>query len=244
MSSKKTPTSLNKLSVTERFEMLESLLKVLETDSCLQIYSYLILFGKTTPAKLREVTGQSKATVFRNLSLLHETEVLDKAEDPNADDKRYNLYYYVKQDILQLVKDIFSSGIEKHAIENSKQDILARWTNAVEALPLALGQFTNQFIMLSASTESTVTDSGRVAVAKIISFRVGETDDLANLITQISNLVRTFESRKAKHKRNFKKPLNRPVAMSISLTFLSPNDSIPFEGAAAISKDCDNESQK
>jgi DNA-binding transcriptional ArsR family regulator len=240
MSPKTTPKSLKKHSILERFNMLESLLKVLETDSCLQIYSYLILFGQTTPAKLREVTGQSKATIFRNLAVLYETEVLDKVEDPDAEDKRYNLYYYVNQDILQLVRKLYSTELDEYAGVSNQQDVINRWTNAVEALPLALSQFTNHFIMLSASTESTQNDGRCMAVAKILSFRVGETDDLGNLITQISNLVKTFESRKKREKRDFKEPLNQPVAMSISLTFPSPEGSIPFEGAASMYKECDD----
>jgi hypothetical protein len=239
MSSKTVVPGIKKLSLSERFEKLQDLLKVLETDSCLQIYAYLILYGKTTPAKLREVTGQSKATIFRNLALLYETGILDKIEDPSATDKRYNLNYYVKQDILKLVKLIYNSEVDKYARENNKSDVISQWMFSVEALPLTLSQFTNQMIAFSAATSAT--EENCLALVKLISFRVGESDDLNILMGQISNLISSFEQKKSKRKRDFKDPLNQPVALSISLTFLSPQDAIPIGDSSTISRICSEE---
>jgi predicted transcriptional regulator len=237
MSSKTLTKSIKKLSVLERYEKLKALLKVLETDSCLQIYSYLLLFGKTTPARLREITGQSKATIFRNLALLYETDVLDKMEDPSATDKRYNLYYYVKQDLLKLVKTIYNSDVDSHAREDDKSDIISRWMISVEALPLTLSQFTNQMIAYSAAVSANE-DENCMALVKIISFRIGESEDLNELVKQMSELINTFEQKKNGLKRNFKTPLTRPVSLSISLTFLSPQDAIPLSDSATVSQVC------
>lgn len=52
--------------------------KIINTESCLLIYSYLTLYGKTTPVELRQRINLSKATVFRSLALLTEAGIVSK----------------------------------------------------------------------------------------------------------------------------------------------------------------------
>ena len=69
-----------KLNLDAKLSKMEQLLKIINIDSCLLIYSYLMVFGKTTPAELRKVTGLSKATMFRNLALFSDAGILKKRD--------------------------------------------------------------------------------------------------------------------------------------------------------------------
>ncbi|MHA2286521.1 MAG: hypothetical protein ACXABZ_11705 [Candidatus Thorarchaeota archaeon] len=203
---------------------MELLTKVISLESCLMIYSYLMVFGKTTPSELRDVTGQSKATMFRNLALLSDAGVLKKLEDNSVEDKRYSLHYYLSKNLFDLTKQVYSSKVRDYAISKERSDLITEWLNSIESLPFLLNQFTSQMIMLMAKRPVSESDATCHMVSKFLVFRLGDLNQVGELHKRLADFVKDFDSRHADAKRDWKMPLTRPVSMSINVVALNPED--------------------
>ena len=215
------------------FDKIKQLLKIIDTESCLLIYSYLMLFGRATPAKLREVTGISKATVFRNLALLHDAEVLAK-EEVSVSDRRYGLHYYISKNLFDIAKRLYSKKVQKYAVESNNQALLDRWAIALETLPLILNRLTTELILKVAQLPSEAEPDECVVITKMVAFRVGNIDAAPLIIKEIANLVKTFDTQAGSKKRNWKKPLSKPAAMTVSLVAMGGE--IPKDPSAIVAK--------
>jgi predicted transcriptional regulator len=189
------------------------------------IYSYLMLFGKTTPAELREITGQSKATMFRNLSLLTEAELIEKLVDESVSDKRYSTYYYVSKEITKISKQLYSKKLKKFAEESKRGQVIDDWMTTIEALPLKLSRLTSELIMLMAEKSS---EEGVPCpiVSKMLVFRLADIDQVSVVHKKLVDFVSGFDSRKSAGKRDWKKPLKRPFVLSIGVVALNPDESL------------------
>ena len=198
--------------------------KIVNTDSCLMIYSYLMLFGKTTPAELREITGQSKATMFRNLSLLTEAGLIDKLVDNSVSDKRYSTNYYVSEEIMKISKRPYSKKLEKFAEESNRDQIIDDWMTTIETLPLKLSRLTSELIMLMAERSSEDDSVPYPVVSKMLVFRLVDIDQVSVVHKKLVDFMSDFDSRKSTEKRDWKKPLKRPVVLSIGVVALNPDE--------------------
>lgn len=198
--------------------------KIVNTDSCLIIYSYLMLFGKTTPAELREITSQSKATMFRNLALLADAGLLNKLVDNSVSDKRYNTSYYVSQEIMKVSKQLSSKKLEKYAKESGKGQIIENWFSTIEALPLKLSRLTSELILLMAGRASEQEGVTCPVVSKMLVFRLADIDNVSEIHQKLIDFVGDFDLRKSSKKRDWKKPLKQPVVLSIGVVALNPDE--------------------
>jgi hypothetical protein len=223
-----------KLAPKQRLERMLEFVKIAGIESCLQIYSYLLLFGLTTPAKLRDVTSLSKATMFRNLALLSKAGILAKEEIDSTPDKRYRLHYYIENDLVKQMKAIYSKDVEEYAGERGKLDLLMNYGRALEGLPLELNRISNELILHCPEDAADADESACLVVRKMLSFQVGEADDLESLMEEVTKLVKAFESTKSGGRRNMKKPLKKPVVMSISLAVIDTEESTIPEDALAL----------
>lgn len=213
--------------------------KIIGLDSCLLIYSYLLLFGRTTPAKLREVTGLSKATMFRNLALLFDAGLIEKEDVKTASDKRYSLHYYISRDIMKEASELSMNSVVDYAQKEGKVDIITRWGNALETLPIALNRHSSQLIMQLAQTPTDNAQDDCLVISRFLSFRVDEVEDLTALFHLMHEVVNRFDSLKSIKKRNMKKPLRMPVVMSLSLTTAGPVQPELPKGAVAFVRQCE-----
>ena len=182
-----------------------------------------MLFGKTTPAELREITGQSKATMFRNLSLLAEVGLLKKQVDNSVSDKRYNTSYYVSKEIMKISKQLSSKKLEKYAVESGNSQVIENWFSTIESLPLKLSQLTSELIILKAGKSSEEGIPCPV-VSKMLVFRLAEVEQVSIVHQKLVEFVSDFDSRKSTGKRDWKKPLRKPVVLSIGVVALSPDE--------------------
>ncbi len=175
-----------------------------------------MLFGRTTPAKLREVTGLSKATMFRNLALLYDAKILAK-EEVSVSDRRYSLHYYISKSLQDEAKRLYSKRIQEFAVETNKEDILGRWVMSLETLPLELNRFTTELILKVAQIPSDPDTDDCVVITKMVAFRVGDISDAPVIMKLIGDLVKAFEMQGISKRRNWKKPLSHPATMTVSL---------------------------
>ncbi len=220
-----------KQNLDDKLSKMEQLLKIINIDSCLLIYSYLMVFGKTTPAELRAVTGLSKATMFRNLALLSNAGILKKQDVKDVSDRRYSLHYFLGKNLVELTKKLFSSRLRKHAEASDRTDLVHTWLSTIEVLPLLLNQYTTQAIMLMAEKSQTESEVACPIVSKMIIFRLGDISKIGTLNRRIIKLVEDFDSKQVPGKRDYKAPLTHPVALSINVVALNPSDIPKIPGA-------------
>lgn len=220
-----TPTPLN---LDDQLKRIALLTRIATLDSCLQIYSFLTLFGKTTAAKLRQKTGLSNATVFRSLALLSEAGIADKEEDPDVADRRYNLYYHVIRDLMELSKKLVTKEVARELEARGRIKPLQAWYQALETLPSSLNRFASQHLltMKYATDESDSEEEARII--KMMAFCVDSIDDVETLLMKVQDFLDEFESLRGQRREDWKKPLANPVVLSVSVVAPAP-ESIPCE---------------
>ncbi|MHA2044732.1 MAG: MarR family transcriptional regulator [Candidatus Thorarchaeota archaeon] len=213
-----TPKSDTKRNEQEHLEKMVQLTKIIGLDSCLLIYSYLLLFGQTTPAKLRDVTGLSKATMFRNLALLLEAGLIEKEDVKTTSDKRYSLHYHISRDLMKTASQLGVKSVVTHAQKEGKS---------------------SQLIMQLAQTPTDDSEDACLVISRFLSFRVDEVEDLSALFHLMHEVVERFDSLKSSKKRNMKKSLRTPVVLSISLTATGSDQPELPKGAVAFVRQCE-----
>jgi hypothetical protein len=195
-----------------------------------------MIFGKTTPAELRKVTGQSKATMFRNLARLSDAGILKKEEVKSVDDKRYSLHYYISKNLMDMTKKLYSKKLAQYAASHGKSNLIRDWVSSIEALPYILNQQTSRLILHKAQEPS---EDGRcVVVSKFLAFRVEDLKSVGPLHKKLQAIVENIDSKKGDSKRNWKEPLKHPVAISMSVVSLNPEGLPTDTGTVVELTDC------
>lgn len=203
---------------------MKLLAKICQLESCLLLYSYLMLFGKTTPVELREKTGLGKATIFRNLALLLKAGIVEKEEDMTIVDKRYSLHYYLSQNLLNLSKLLCSTELIDYAKATDQSQIVENWLSTLDTFPLALNRFTSELILAMRHPSSPGLPSTCQKVAKIMMFRLEDVEDFSALIEKLKEFAKDLDVHIIKGKRDWKKPLQQPAAISLSVVALDPEE--------------------
>ena len=198
---------------------MELMSRIIKIDSCLSIYSYLMLFGKTTPAELRNATGLSKATMFRSLALMSEAGVLAHEEDSEVADKRYSQHYYISQNIIEMSKELSSPGLASYAESQGRAGLVAEWIRNLEFLPATLNQHTTQ-LLISMSCQEEVKESSPNVVTKLMVFRVDEGENPGEVLKSLQDFVEWFDGKHKTKRRDWRKPIRNPVVLSMSLVSL------------------------
>lgn len=207
---------MSSLNLEKQLLRIPFLTKIIKTESCLLIYSYLALFGKTTPAELRKRTNLSKATIFRNLSLLTEAGILTKEINDQIIDRRYNLEYYISETLADISKIFFSKRLLKYVESQKKLDTLDNLLSQLEFLPLILNRLTSQ-LMISTCKYPSFRDVKQNRVVKTLIFRLKEEENYENFHKKLMDLIEYVDTKKIEKKRNMKEPMKNPVAFSVSI---------------------------
>lgn len=216
------------LNIDAQLERIALLTRIATLDSCLQIYSFLILFGRTTAAQLRQKTGLSNATVFRSLALLSEAGIVDKEEDPDVPDRRYNLYYFVTGNLMGLSKKLVPKDVAKELEKRGRTKELQAWYQALETLPLTLNRFASQYVLSMKYTAAESESEEEVKIIKMMAFCVDSIDDVETLLMKLQDFLGKFESLRGQRRESWKKPLQNPVVLSVSIVAPAP-ESVPCE---------------
>ncbi len=185
-----------------------------------------MLFGKTTPAQMRKMTGLSKATMFRNLSLMLEAELIEKEEDESVSDKRHSLNYYVKEDLLEITKEPYSEDLKRYIQEQGKISILNEWVETLQTLPLTLNQITTKLLLTKQHRTAEIAEEDCDKLVMLLTFRVEDMNNLKELKSKIQELLEVMKESKVKTPRNWKNPLKNPVTVSINVLALNPDESL------------------
>ncbi len=222
----------------QKLHQMETMVEIISLESCLEIYSYLMIFGKTTPAHLREVTKQSKATMFRNLARLSEADILDKEEVKSVDDKRYSTHYFITKNLVDVVKGLYTVKLGNYAEVKGKSQLVRQWLSLVESLPYMLHQYTSKLMIFGIQSEPSLRDTTCDVVSKFLSFRLIDIDDVGTLHKKLQSIVEFIDQNQTGGKRDWKKPLTHPVAISFSVVALNPRGLKSETGSIVSVREC------
>ncbi|MCW3997924.1 MAG: MarR family transcriptional regulator [Candidatus Bathyarchaeota archaeon] len=209
--------------------------KIINTESCLLIYSYFTLYGKTTPVELRQRINLSKATVFRSLALLTEAGIVTKEINDQIADKRFSIEYYISETLEEFSKVTVSKEIKKYAKTQGKLRILEDWLSQLEFLPLVLNRLTSQ-LMISVCDDPSSQKREKKQIIKTLVFRLKEEENYAEFQEKLKNFMREIDAKHSKRKRNMKQPMKNPVAFSISVVAFSDDLETICEDSVVIKK--------
>ena len=204
------------LNLEKQIARIPLLTKIINTESCLLLYSYLALYGKTTPAELRQRINLSKATIFRSLAQLTEAEIIAREVNNQVTDKRYNVEYYISETLADFSKFSFSMELREYAKSQEKSVVLEEWLSQLEFLPLVLNQLTSQ-LMISTCEPTSSPDAKKTRIIKTLIFRLKEEENYSQFHKKLIDFVEDVDSVHSEKKRNMKDPMKNPVAFSVSV---------------------------
>ncbi len=143
---------MKKLKHDDILETIEKNLKVYKIGSCLLIYFYLMIYGKSTPYQLRFDLDVSKATLFRSLGFLLDARFVIKDEIGNSSDKRYTHYYSTAKTISEISNIELSEELKEFAKKKNKIKILEEWELTLQRAPSIYGNITSKLFELKRKT--------------------------------------------------------------------------------------------
>ena len=202
----------------ETIRMMEKQLKVFVHESCQVIHTYLTIFGKMTHNDLMDRLEFSRGTIFQSLLLLQEAGLVEKGIDPSIEDKRKNVFYYSTGADIEVLME---RGFLNYIIKAGKLDVYKNWVK--NSLIISTSMLRTAYrISIQPLLEKIEKKSKSQLKSKeregeyIIKYT--EIDSIANregLIKKIESCIEEFERQIKGTERDYKEPLENPVAFSI-----------------------------
>lgn len=202
----------------ETIRMMEKQLQVFVHESCQVIHTYLTIFGKMTHNDLIDRLEFSRGTIFQSLLLLQEAGLVEKGIDPSIEDKRKNVFYYsTGADIEVLMNNSFL----KYIMKAGKLDVYKNWVKnsliiSTSMLKTAY-RISIQPLLEKIEKKSRSQVRSKEREGKYI-IKYTEIDSIASqdkLIKKIESCIKEFEEQIKGKERDYKEPLEDPVAFSI-----------------------------
>ncbi len=150
--------------------------------------------------------------------------LLTKEEDPSVSDRRYRTHYYIHQTLGELLENARTEGLAQHAQENNEPQLVTKWTQAWETVPLKLNQLTTRLMLSMRHTTPLGDQETCQRITKIIGFHVAEEGQFGGLDTRLKEFIKDLQTHLSKVKRNWKEPLKQPIAIAINVVTLNPEE--------------------
>lgn len=215
----------------ERLEKMESILKVLSTSSCLQVYFYLKIYGKSPPSEIGNIVQISNATLFRHLNLLKQSDLVEREKNEMIEDKRFTSKYFVCRDLHSLYEYELDEKLEKIAKDNGIEYIIEDWTKLIPNIASVFADSITQLFMKIHSQSKLKIKHGHheeildeVKSGKIMSFGIIDEEKYDEFTKEIFQVLMKYRKRK---KITIGEAITNPVAFSINvMKFPTPEEKL------------------
>ena len=157
--------------------------------------------------------------------------ILRKEENPAIADKRYRTHYFIHRTLGEVLEQAISERLVEHAQARGQSQLVRSWMEAWEITPLTLNRLTTTLMLGMRHTgEAGVSDTCR-KVTKVIGFHVAEGEQLDAIVVKLRQLLTDLQSQISESRRDWKKPLKRPIALSITVVTVNPEEICDAAGA-------------
>ncbi|MFX1318597.1 MAG: hypothetical protein ACFE9D_09580 [Promethearchaeota archaeon] len=167
--------------------------------------------------------------------------LLTKEEDATVEDRRYRTHYYIHQTLGQLLERTTADGLVNYAQEKKGSEILNRWVQAWETVPLILNQLTTRLMLSQRHPINNGNQEACHKVTKIIGFHVAEKGQFDGLDIRLTEFIQDLQVHLSKVKRNWKEPLRHPMAIALSVVTLNPDEICDARCQFELIKDSNNQ---
>ena len=117
-----------------------------------------------------------------------------------------------------------SERLVEHAQGRGQSQLVRSWMEAWEIAPLTLNRLTTTLMLAMRHTgEAGIPDTCR-KVTKVIGFHVGERHQFEGIVVKLKQLLADLQSQISESKRDWKQPLKQPIALSISMVTVDPEE--------------------
>ncbi len=200
---------------------IERIIRITNTDSCFLIYFQLLIFGKSTPSELRKKTNQGKSSLYRNLSLLFDADLVGKETDQTVTDKRYQTYYYAKISLGEFSKVELREELLIFAKEKHKIGVINEYELLIQKMPIIFTQlcstlFLNQdpITKVKILNRANSIDSNLLEECNVILFTLFDAEENPQIIKKFSKFLKSMDMKKIGRKQE---GMRIPVALSINM---------------------------
>ncbi|MFX0075053.1 MAG: hypothetical protein ACFE96_06390 [Candidatus Hermodarchaeota archaeon] len=199
---------------TQKYDKLikhiETHLKVFTHESCIIIYTHLMIFGRMRYDDLLEKTRLGRATIFRSLKILQDAGLVKKGIDPDIEDKRKNTFYYAQEENIDLGRP--DKEFMAYLKKVGKFDLCEKWLKNSISIPMGMIKSASNIIIrqdMQKSIDKTPTGRKRVILYGIDSY-----EDSSEILAKIAELIE--ELKRQRHERpDYKQPLEKPAIFSL-----------------------------
>ena len=209
------PKEVNPKEFSSVLAKMKNFLKIYKIDSCMLIIFYLVIYGKITPQKIKQLTDLSSSTLFRNLSLLHEVKFIAKEEDISIEDKRYRTHYFIDK-ALSIQNEIPMSKEFMRYLMSDHFEFYKDWYSTVSNLSGTLARYAAE---LNSKQRFTVPQEHQEDTRNgDIQFLTFFEEDLhKDLIEKIRTLVKEIMMEKRNENNITQYGLKDPIIMYLNL---------------------------
>ena len=220
-------SELQTTSLDEKLRVIENLTKIITTESILSIYFYFLVYGPSTPAILKEKLGMKKTTLFRNLNVLKDEDLVEQLIDSNVKDKRHQIIYQIKHRIQNKTNIIITDELLEYSNKTTKQFILTNWKDALIKSPNFFSSILSKLFYQCVKSPPLFKHKQDVSPLEedlkigspyqILTFSVFDGEPNSQELKEIMSLLDKIHKLKMKTDENKTKKLNNPIAFSITL---------------------------
>jgi predicted transcriptional regulator len=214
----------NPIDFEETLSLMKALTQVNNSESCLRVYTYLTMFGKTTPAVLIRDTNLGSSTIYRSLDALQSVKVIQKEVDDSVPDKRQSHMYYVIKNLIHWNNSLYSQELIEYLDKHDKMGVFHSWERSFSAVPSRLNGLALQLMdsfddLYEKRLGKPWGESMHISV-----FRFQEAGQLQKLIRRFREFVREIDTLSGNIARDYKTPLTEPVLISMDLIARDSHD--------------------
>ncbi|MHA2295062.1 MAG: MarR family transcriptional regulator [Candidatus Hodarchaeales archaeon] len=200
----------------EIIDKMEKRIQIFVHESCQVIYTYLNIYGKMTSKDLLEKLEFSRGTIFSSLKLLQDAGFVEKGINPKIKDERQNKFYYAKIFDIEIHMD---HDFLNYIMKSDRLDVYKEYLKHATTITTGMIK-TAEMIPVKRTLEKI--ESGKLPKKRtedklpIIHYiEINTMTDRKKLVEKINECIKESEEQIKKEERDFKEPLENPVAFSI-----------------------------
>ena len=199
----------------QKLSLMRTYIELFNKESTLAIYLLLGIKGQMTPHELITYTTFGKATVFRSLKALLDSELVATEIDPKIVDKRKNKVYFVIKEL-----DTFPEVDEEfisYCIQNSYTDDLKDFIVFIRSIAVNSMKVSMDFRDKLTADDSEMDWYSKLAEKGTFAFSIYDLEEYETIRTLTKEFIVKIENLPNRKKKMNREPMKNPIILSIGV---------------------------